>query len=57
MASESAFIEQPDIDCEALDEALDESPLELSVSGEKPPVHCEPLTSAKLLFALFLTVI
>ncbi|CAF3532618.1 hypothetical protein FGSG_04462 [Fusarium graminearum PH-1] len=43
MASESAFIEQPDIDCEALDEALDESPLELSVSGEKPPVHSNEL--------------
>ncbi|KAF0638276.1 hypothetical protein FPSE5266_06117 [Fusarium pseudograminearum] len=43
MASGSDFVEQPDIDCEALDEALDESPLELSVSGGKPPVHSNEL--------------
>ncbi|KAM0306770.1 hypothetical protein ACHAPM_001343 [Fusarium culmorum] len=47
MASGSAFVEQPDIDCEALDEALDESPLELSVSGEKPPVHPNELKKQK----------
>ncbi|QPC71838.1 hypothetical protein HYE68_002590 [Fusarium pseudograminearum] len=43
MASGSAFVKQPDIDYEAVDEALDESPLELSVSGEEPPVHSNEL--------------